>query len=83
MDFLDRGFPRAFLLLEELTEELRRSEKAAYEKLIRMMSHEVDNSVGAGRSLLESCLAYGRHLPEAERADFEEALAVVISRLGT
>ena len=33
--------------LEELTEELRASEKAAYEKLIRMMSHEVNNSVGA------------------------------------
>ncbi len=80
--FLDRGFTRAFLLLEELTEELRQSEKAAYEKLVRLMSHEVGNTVGAGRSLLESCLAYGRHLPEAERRDFEEALSVVISRLG-
>jgi signal transduction histidine kinase len=80
--FLDRGFPRAFLLLEELTEELRQSEKAAYAKLVRMMSHEVGNTVGAGRSLLESCLGYGRHLPEAERGDFEEALGVVTSRLG-
>ncbi len=80
--FLDRGFTRAFLLLEELTEELRQSEKAAYEKLVRMMSHEVGNTVGAGRSLLESCLAYGAHLPEAERREFEEALSVVVSRLG-
>jgi nitrogen fixation/metabolism regulation signal transduction histidine kinase len=80
--FLDRGFTRSFLLVEELTEELRQSEKAAYAKLVRLMSHEVGNTVGAGRSLLESCLAYGRHLPEAERKDFEEALAVVISRLG-
>jgi signal transduction histidine kinase len=80
--FLDRGFARAFLLLEELTEELRQSEKAAYAKLVRMMSHEVGNTVGAGRSLLESCLAYGRHLPEAERCDFEEALSVAVSRLG-
>ena len=30
--FLDRGFLRHFLLMEELTEELRQSEKAAYEK---------------------------------------------------
>src|SRR4029077_13311840 len=29
-EFFDRGFPRDFLLLEELTEELRASEKAAY-----------------------------------------------------
>jgi signal transduction histidine kinase len=80
--FLDRGFPRAFLLLEELTEELRQSEKAAYEKLVRMMSHEVGNTVGAGRSLLESCLLFADRLPEAERPTFVEALSVVISRLG-
>jgi signal transduction histidine kinase len=80
--FLDRGFPRSFLLLEELTEELRRSEKAAYEKLVRMMSHEVGNTVGAGRSLLESCLVYAGRLSESERREFEGALGVVISRLG-
>jgi signal transduction histidine kinase len=80
--FLDRGFERAFLLLEELTEELRQSEKAAYEKVVRMMSHEVGNTVGAGRSLLESCLTSSRHLPEDERRDFEEAISVVLSRLG-
>ncbi|HSD28405.1 MAG TPA: ATP-binding protein, partial [Vicinamibacteria bacterium] len=80
--FVDRGFPRAFLLLEELTEELRQSERAAYEKLVRMMSHEVGNTVGAGRSLLESCLAYGARLPEADRREFEGALSVVVSRLG-
>ena len=39
-----------FYLIEEMTEELRLSEKSAYEKLIRMMSHEVNNSVGAVRS---------------------------------
>ena len=80
--FMDRGFARSFLLLEELTEELRQSEKAAYEKLIRLMSHEVGNTVAAGRSLLESCLAYAARLQDGERGDFEEALGVVISRLG-
>lgn len=78
--FLDRGFPRSFVLMEELTEELRLYEKAAYEKLIRMMSHEVNNSVGASNSLLHSCLNYARHLPDADRADFENALGVVIGR---
>ncbi len=66
--------------MEELTEELRLYEKAAYEKLIRMMSHEVNNSVGASNSLLHSCLNYGRHLPDADRDDFEGALRVVIGR---
>ena len=78
--FLDRGFRRSFFLLEELTEELRHSEKAAYEKLIRMLSHEVNNTVGASNSLLNSCLTYGVQLHPHDRADFEHALAVVIAR---
>ena len=54
--FVDRGFPRSFLLVEELTEELRQFERAAYEKLIRVMSHEVNNTVAASNSLLHSSL---------------------------
>jgi two-component system, NtrC family, nitrogen regulation sensor histidine kinase NtrY len=78
--FMDRGHPRKFLLIEELTEELRATEKSAYGKLIRMLSHEVNNSIGAGNSLLHSCLHYASQLRETDRADFEEALTVVISR---
>jgi two-component system nitrogen regulation sensor histidine kinase NtrY len=80
--FLDRGFSRTFFLLEELTEELRQSEKAAYEKLIRMMSHEVNNSVGASSSLLQSSLSYSAQLSDADRADFERALQIAIDRMG-
>lgn len=78
--FLDRGFRRSFYLMEELTEELRHSEKAAYEKLIRMLSHEVNNTVGASNSLLKSCLTYAGQLRQDDRADFEHALGVVIAR---
>jgi signal transduction histidine kinase len=78
--FVDRGFPRTFILVEELTEELRQFEKAAYEKLIRMLSHEVNNSVGATNSLLHSCLNYAPQLREEDRHDFISALRVVIER---
>ncbi|MFN0087286.1 MAG: sensor histidine kinase [Blastocatellia bacterium] len=78
--FLDRGFTRDFLLMEELTEELRQAEKAAYEKVIRMMSHEVNNSVGSANSLLHSCLHYADQLRGEDRADFETAMRVVIGR---
>jgi two-component system, NtrC family, nitrogen regulation sensor histidine kinase NtrY len=78
--FLDRGFARGYMLIEELTEELRQFEKAAYGKLIRMMSHEVNNSVGASNSLLHSCLNYAGHLPEEHRDDFSAALSIAISR---
>jgi len=80
-ELFDRGFPRSFYVVEELTEELRSSEKAAYEKLIRMMSHEVNNSVGAVGSLLDSFRAYGEQLEEDDRDDFLEALAVAATRL--
>lgn len=78
--FFDRGFPRNFVLLEELTEELRQSEKRAYEKLIRMMSHEVNNSIGAIGSLLESCAHYAGQIETADREDFTNALAVARQR---
>lgn len=78
--FMDRGFARSFFLLEELTEELRRYERSAYEKLIRVMSHEVNNSVAASNSLLQSCLTYGAALTGETRADFERALGIVITR---
>jgi two-component system, NtrC family, nitrogen regulation sensor histidine kinase NtrY len=45
-----------------------------------MMSHEVNNSVGATSSLLHSCLNYTPLLPEEHRTDLETALRVVITR---
>ncbi len=80
-EFFDRGFPRSFLLLEELTEELRASEKAAYGKLIRMMSHEINNSVGAVGSLLDSFRGYAPDLREEDRDDFLQGITVAVTRL--
>jgi nitrogen fixation/metabolism regulation signal transduction histidine kinase len=80
-NFLDQGFTREFITMEELTEELRLSEKAAYEKLIRMMSHEVNNSVGAVRSLLMSSMNYQDQLSSEDREDFSNAMAVAVSRV--
>lgn len=45
--FIDQGFDHPFILIEELTHELLKIEKESYERIIRMMSHEVNNSVGA------------------------------------
>ena len=80
--FIDKGFTRYFILIEELTEEIRRSEKSAYEKLIRLLSHEVSNSVGAVNSLLQSCKYYIDQVRDNDREDFKNAVSVSISRLG-
>lgn len=50
--FIDRGFSHPFILIEELTHELLEIEKKSYENIIRMMAHEVNNSVGAVSSTL-------------------------------
>ena len=45
LSFPDRGFLHPFFLIESLTSEIRLAEKAAYERVIRMIAHEVNNSV--------------------------------------
>ena len=49
-----KGFYRQFVILEDLTAELLQSEKEAYGRVIRMMSHEVDNATGAVNSILQT-----------------------------
>ena len=78
--FVDRGFHRRFILIEELTRELIQSQKRAYGKVIRMMSHEINNSVGAVNSILNSSLAYGDQLAPDDRRDFEQSIRVAIDR---
>ncbi|MEM6769885.1 MAG: HAMP domain-containing sensor histidine kinase, partial [Bacteroidota bacterium] len=54
--FVDRGFERGFLIIQDVTTELLAAEKDAYGKVIRMMAHEVNNSNAAIVSLLRSIL---------------------------
>lgn len=53
LNFVQEGFKREFYLLESLTDEIMKAEKTAYEKVIRTISHEVNNSMGGVRSVLE------------------------------
>lgn len=76
--FVDRGFPRSFFLIDEWTEQLRRSEKASYEKLIRLMAHEVNNTVGSVNSLLGSVHSMTQDDPSLLQA--RDALDVAIRR---
>ncbi len=78
--FVDRGFSREFLLIDEITEELASSEKATYEKLVRVLAHEVNNTVAATGSVLESLLFYRRQLTEEDANDFSTAVSAVQRR---
>lgn len=51
---IDRGHERYFFIIEELTADIHQAEKNAWDKLIRVMAHEVNNTVGAVNSILSS-----------------------------
>ena len=79
--FFDRGFTRRFVVLEELTQEMRAQEKQTYEQLVRLVAHEVNNSIGAVNSLLGSFAHYAPQLAPPDQADFQQGLAVSRARL--
>lgn len=54
LGFMDRGWMRPFVILERLTDEIREAERHAYTRVIRMMAHEVNNSIGGISSALQS-----------------------------
>ena len=66
--FVDRGFERGFLILQDVTADLLQAEKEAYGKVIRMMAHEVNNSNAAIVSLLKTIL----DVAEADEPDLGE-----------
>jgi nitrogen fixation/metabolism regulation signal transduction histidine kinase len=78
--FYDRGFARHFLMVEELTAELEDSERATYERLIRVLAHEVNNTVAATGSVLDSLLFYRGQLAEPDAGDFATAIVAVKRR---
>jgi signal transduction histidine kinase len=68
---VDRGFRRRFIILEDLSKDLLLAEKKSYEKIIRMMAHEVNNTIGPVNSILDSALKW----TESGKATGSEALA--------
>ena len=52
--FIDRGFHHPFFLIESLTDEVMKAEKRAYEKVIRMIAHEVNNTTAGITSTLDT-----------------------------
>ncbi|MGB8192535.1 MAG: ATP-binding protein, partial [Chitinophagaceae bacterium] len=77
--FIDRGFARSFVMIEELTAEILAAEKKAYGKVIRMMAHEVNNTIGPVNSILDSTLKT-RALWTNEHETLKHALTVAFER---
>lgn len=78
--FIDRGFPRHFITIEELTAEILAAEKKAYGKVIRMMAHEVNNTIGPVNSILQTALQYQVGWKENDTDELRNALQVAVDR---
>jgi two-component system nitrogen regulation sensor histidine kinase NtrY len=79
-DFIDRGFPRVFVMIEELTAEIFEAEKNAYGKVIRMMAHEVNNTVGPVNSILNLALDSPDLWQSENKASLKNAIRVAVER---
>lgn len=75
LSFIDRGFHHPFILIESLTSEVMKAEKKAYEKVIRMIAHEVNNSVAGVTSAIDSVASELDSLPE-----LKEIMQVCVER---
>lgn len=78
--FVDRGFDRGFLIVQDVTADLLAAEKDAYGKVIRMMAHEVNNSNAAIISLLQTLLDASRESDPTVGELATEFLPAVINR---
>ena len=78
LSFIDRGFAHPFYLIESLTSEVMKAEKKAYEKVIRMIAHEVNNSVAGITSTLDTIDDALQSMNDTE--DIREVMKVCIER---
>jgi len=78
--FIDRGFSRHFVMIEDLTVEILAAEKNVYGKVIRLMAHEVNNTVGPVNSIMQSALKTTRLWEKDDVKAVKDALQVAVDR---
>lgn len=74
LSFMESGISHPFYLIEKLTDEVMKAERKSYEKVIRMMAHEVNNSLAGIISVMETAEA------EVEDQDLSEAISACEDR---
>jgi nitrogen fixation/metabolism regulation signal transduction histidine kinase len=80
--FRESGHPHKLLVLSDLTRELREEELLAWQRLVRVLGHELNNSLTPIQSIAQSLDALVREPdpPGDWRDDMLEGLAVIASR---
>lgn len=80
--FRQSGVPHTLIVLSDVSRALREEERSAWQRLIRVMGHELNNSLAPIISIagsLSSRLPLAE-LPDAQNADFQRGLSIIESR---
>jgi len=80
--FRQHGLPHQLLVVADLSQALREEERQAWQRLLRVLGHELNNSLAPIKSLsssLAQLLARPR-LPEDWQDDMKQGLAVISAR---
>ncbi len=80
--FRERGVPHTLVVLSDISRALREEERSAWQRLIRVLGHELNNSLAPIKSIagsLSNRLAEIELNPE-QRRDFERGLAIIEER---
>jgi nitrogen fixation/metabolism regulation signal transduction histidine kinase len=78
----ERGLPLELVVISDLTQALSEQELQAWQRLVRVLGHELNNSLAPIKSIagsLESILARNP-LPEDWRDDMRRGLNIIVSR---
>jgi two-component system, NtrC family, nitrogen regulation sensor histidine kinase NtrY len=80
--FRQEGAPHTLLVLADVSVPLQEEEQAAWRRLIRVLGHELSNSLAPIKSIAGSLLARVDSLggDDAEKNDFRRGLGVIESR---
>ena len=80
--FRERGLPHQLVVLSDLTRALRDEERQAWQRLLRVLGHELNNSLAPIRSIVGSLVSLmtRRPRPEDWQDDVQRGLAVIGSR---
>jgi signal transduction histidine kinase len=81
-DFRESGQPHQLLVLSDITRPLREEELHAWQRLVRVLGHEINNSLTPVKSLSSSLLSLVSRdpLPEDWRDDVRSGLNVISNR---
>jgi two-component system nitrogen regulation sensor histidine kinase NtrY len=76
------GLPHQFLLLTNLSQTLRQEEREAWQRLVRVLGHEINNSLTPIKSMAGSLsnIISREPLPEDWRGDASQVLSTIESR---